>query len=86
MRRVWEGKEEGYRGYGYVPATKTHEWSSGVGNGKRKYLLGEGRYMALGDNSYNSSDSRMWGSVPEPNLVGPALMVYWPFEHWGKIP
>ena len=42
--------------------------------------------MALGDNSYNSSDSRMWGSVPESNLVGPALMVYWPFEHWGNIP
>ncbi len=86
MRRVWKGSGNGYRGYGYVPATKTDEWSSGVGNGKRMYSLADGRYMALGDNSYNSSDSRMWGSVPEPNLVGPALMVYWPFEHWGRIP
>ncbi|MCP4847082.1 MAG: signal peptidase I [Verrucomicrobiaceae bacterium] len=86
VRRVWKGSGNGYRGYGYVPATKTDEWSSGVGNGKRMYSLADGRYMALGDNSYNSSDSRMWGSVPEPNLVGPALMVYWPFEHWGRIP
>ena len=86
VRRVWESRGDGYRGYGFVPPTKTDEWSSGVGSGKRTYLLKEGRYMALGDNSYNSSDSRMWGSVPEPNLVGPALMVYWPFEHWGKIP
>ena len=86
VRRVWEGNEEGYRGYGFVPPNKTDEWSSGAGSGKRTYLLGEERYMALGDNSYNSSDSRMWGSVPESNLVGPALMVYWPFEHWGNIP
>ncbi|MED5584818.1 MAG: signal peptidase I [Verrucomicrobiota bacterium] len=86
IRRVWEEEEKGYRGYGFTPPSKTDEWSGGAGNSKRTYLLKEGRYMALGDNSYNSSDSRMWGSVPEPNLVGPALMVYWPFEHWGNIP
>jgi signal peptidase I len=85
VRRVWEGLDEGYRGYSFVPPTKTDEWTAGIGKGKRIYVLGEERYMALGDNSYNSSDSRMWGSVPEGNLVGPALIVYWPFEHWGNI-
>ncbi len=40
----------------------------------------------MGDNSYHSFDSRMWGPVPEENLVGPALVVYWPFApHWGPI-
>jgi len=44
-------------------------------------------YTALGDNSANSEDSRYWGSVPERNLVGPAMFVYWPFaNHWGLIP
>lgn len=43
-------------------------------------------YFALGDNSYFSSDSRYWGPVPEENLVGRGLMVYWPFtRHWGLI-
>ena len=43
-------------------------------------------YWSMGDNSGNSSDSRYWGPVPEPNLVGPALLVYWPFNsHWGRI-
>ncbi len=43
-------------------------------------------YFALGDNSYNSLDSRYWGPVPEENLVGRGLMVYWPFNrHWGLI-
>jgi signal peptidase I len=43
-------------------------------------------YFALGDNSYFSWDSRYWGPVPEENLVGRGLMVYWPFNyHWGLI-
>ncbi len=43
-------------------------------------------YFALGDNSYNSSDSRAWGTVPEKNIMGRGLFVYWPFtSHWGWI-
>ena len=43
-------------------------------------------YFALGDNSYFSFDSRYWGPVPEENLVGRGLWVYWPFnQHWGLI-
>ena len=43
-------------------------------------------YFAMGDNSYFSYDSRYWGPVPEENLVGRGLMVYWPFNrHWGII-
>src|SRR5437667_3816581 len=43
-------------------------------------------YFALGDNSYNSYDSRYWGTVPDANLVGRGLFVYWPFnQHWGLI-
>jgi signal peptidase I len=36
------------------------------------------QYYALGDNSFNSFDSRYWGPVPERNLLGPATVVYWP--------
>ncbi len=50
------------------------------------YKLHDKEYMACGDNSGNSSDSRYWGKVPQANLVGPALMVYWPFKpHAGFI-
>jgi len=41
--------------------------------------LGADQYYAMGDNSFNSFDSRFWGPVPERNLLGPATVVYWPF-------
>lgn len=43
-------------------------------------------YFALGDNSYNSSDSRYWGPVPQQNVVGPGWFCYWPLtRHFGPI-
>ncbi|HEY9154833.1 MAG TPA: S26 family signal peptidase [Opitutaceae bacterium] len=41
-------------------------------------------YYAMGDNSYNSDDSRYWGPVPRANVVGRPLFIYFPFtKRWG---
>lgn len=45
----------------------------------------EGYYLMLGDNSPSSSDSRVWGFVPQRNLVGKALCVWWPPSRWGLV-
>jgi signal peptidase I len=42
-------------------------------------LLGEKQYYVLGDNRASSNDSRVWGPVPEENVVGKVWLVYWPF-------
>ncbi len=39
-----------------------------------------GYYFVLGDNSGSSSDSRVWGFVPEENVIGRAEFIYWPFK------
>lgn len=43
-------------------------------------------YVALGDNTDNSLDSRYWGTVRQFNIIGPAAFTLWPFtSHWGNI-
>lgn len=43
-----------------------------------------GSYVALGDNSANSADSRYWGFVPEKAVIGKAIFIYYPFtKRWG---
>jgi signal peptidase I len=67
-----------YRGYALG-----HEY---LAQSDRTFTVPRDGYFALGDNSYNSYDSRYWGAVPEANLVGRGLFVYWPFNrHWGLI-
>lgn len=41
-------------------------------------------YVALGDNSPRSKDSRFWGYVPDKDVVGRPLFIYYPLtKRWG---
>lgn len=51
----------------------------------RRITLGPKEYYVIGDNRRNSNDSRAWGVVPEENIVGRVLLVYWPWEDFHVV-
>ncbi len=70
-----------------LPAIKeVYYYNAGeYGESGKAIIVPEGRYFALGDNSANSRDSRYWGFVPRKNLVGKAVVIYWPLNRIKNI-
>jgi len=65
------------QGYGVSP-----EWLLTMHN----YVQGDdivvppGRYFGMGDNREVSADSRYWGFIPQENIVGRPMFIYWSFQ------
>lgn len=50
------------------------------GNDANAYVVEKDYYFMLGDNRDNSEDSRYWGFVPENNIIGAPMMIYWSWD------
>lgn len=48
-------------------------------------VLGEGEYFVLGDNRLQSSDSRVWGALPEEDIVGKVWLRVLPVAKFGTV-
>lgn len=90
IARVAAGKYP-YNSTGYVPldprrwplAYLTKDKTTQL---KKSAIPWLSEYVALGDNTLNSLDSRYWGPVRQFNILGPASFTLWPFTgHWGMI-
>ncbi len=62
---------------------------NGFSDQTREVVVPEGNYFMMGDNRDNSADSRVFGFVPEENLVGRANIIFFsiaggasPLEIW----
>ncbi len=45
-----------------------------------KYVVERNYLFGMGDNRDNSLDSRFWGFIPEENIVGTPMIVYWSWD------
>ena len=47
-------------------------------------VLGEDEYYLRGDNRSGSSDSAVWGPLPESRITAKVLLRYWPLRRFGR--
>jgi signal peptidase I len=88
IRRVWEAAGPGHPEHnpayrGYAPGLPEHRMRYLTAE-RPTYTLPLNTYWAMGDNSYNSLDSRLFGPVPRQNVVGKAAIIYYPLNRFLK--
>jgi signal peptidase I len=50
-----------------------------------EWQVPEGNLFVLGDNRNDSSDSHAWWLLPTKNVIGKAILIYWPIPEWNMI-
>ena len=68
---VWINGNQINEPYISAPPDYTGQWDVPAGN-----------LFVLGDNRNNSADSHAWGMLPAGNVLGKAVVIYWPFKDW----
>ncbi|MFP3019538.1 MAG: signal peptidase I [Arsenophonus sp.] len=70
-----------------IPQIYTKSYYQQPGLEENEWIVPPKHYFMMGDNRDNSADSRMWGFVPEKNLVGRAVIIWFSLDkHEGEWP
>jgi len=70
----------------YLPGHNYARPGSLLSRPGQKIKLAADQYLPMGDNTQASLDGRYFGGVDREDIIGPAFMVYWPFNRrWGLL-
>ena len=61
-----------------VAVSEPYLFGGEVGEPFGPVTVPEDQFFMMGDNRWQSCDSREWGPVPRGNLIGPVFSLYWP--------
>ena len=85
----WDGQDDcptpcSYRDHRlFISNARNRSWP---GPGMPKpYIVPEGHIFMMGDNRYNSADSRYWGPLDVDLIIGKASFFYYSSEDFGRI-
>ncbi len=62
---------------GYIKEAPNYQWGP--------ERVPESSYLVLGDNRNSSYDSHAWGFVPAENIIGKAMVRFWPPQRLGWL-
>jgi signal peptidase I len=65
--------------------TLTEPYIAAAPNYPGEWNVPNGYLFVLGDNRNDSSDSHVWGFLPIQNVIGKALLIYWPPTQWAMV-
>jgi signal peptidase I len=87
---LYVGQITHFEGYDPKQITVSNNQLSIDGKVQTSYTFKQDYYFMMGDNRYNSADSRFWGFVPADHVVGKAVFVWMsidpnPDSFWQKI-
>ena len=71
-----------------LPGSDGHLMQTDNRRGPRNFsiVVKPAHYFMMGDNRDNSSDSRVWGQVPERDIVGKAVAIWMHWEEYLSVP
>ena len=85
FRPAWEFSDAFKKVYSLKGGYQGHK-ADGLLSLGGELTVPEGHFFALGDNTNFSLDGRNWGFIPRRNMVGLAVMIFWPVSRrWGIV-